>query len=86
MCGALYSGKAKLENHQLMTHIRAGTSPQSQAAVAAEILAVVDAADDAEVEDEEEEMVTLEEAAIEELPTVRDTCVELKEDIKMYCL
>ena len=49
MCGALYSGKEKLENHQLMTHNRAGTSPQSQAAVAAEILAVVDAAADAEV-------------------------------------
>ena len=49
VCAALYSGKAKLENHQLMTHSRAGTSPQSQAAVAAEILAVVDAAADAEV-------------------------------------
>ena len=36
---------------------------------------------DHEVEDEEEEMVTLEEAAIEELPTVGDTCVELKKAI-----
>ena len=77
-CGALYSGKSDLENHQLMTHSKAGPSPQSRAAVAAEVLAVLDAAD---AEDEEEEVVTLEEDTVEELPTVENTCVEVKEAI-----
>ena len=48
MCGALYSGSAELENHKMMTHSSAGPSPQSQAAVVAELIAVVDAADAAE--------------------------------------
>ena len=61
-----------------MTHSKAGPSPQSQAAVAAEVMAVVDAAD---AEDEEEEVVTLEEDTVEELPTVENTCVEVKEAI-----
>ena len=60
-----------------MTHSRASPSPQSQAAVAAEVLAVVDA----DAEHEEEEVVTLEEDTVEELPTVENTCVEVKEAI-----
>ena len=32
LCGALYSGSAELDNHKLMTHSTAGSSPQSQAA------------------------------------------------------
>ena len=50
LCGVLYSGMAELENHKLVTHSTAGPSPQSQAAVAAEVIAVVDAADAAAVE------------------------------------
>ena len=74
MCVVLFT----VENHQLMTHSRASPFPQSQAAVAAEVMAVVDVAD---AEDEEEEVVTLEEDTVEELPTVENTCVEVKEAI-----
>ena len=75
LCGALYSGRVELENHMLMSHSTAGPSPQSQAAVAASVLAVVDAADvdvDVDVANTEiEELPTLEEmlATLEEVET-----------------
>ena len=43
--------------------------------MAAEVLAVVDAAD---AEDEEDEVVTLKEDTVEELPTVENPSVEVK--------
>ena len=78
LCGALYSGSAELDNHKLMTHSTAGPSPHSQAAVAAEVIAVVDAADSAaeEFNAEEEDSVD-DKVAIEVEATVEESCVEL---------
>ena len=84
LCGALYSGKVELENHMLMSHSTAGPSPQSQAAVAASILAVVNAADVEEAANTEvEELVAIEEVTnaenittLEELATVDEVGVE----------
>ena len=61
-----------------MTHSAAGPSPHSQAAVAAEVIAVVDAADSAaeEFNAEEEDSVD-DKVAIEDEATVEESCVEL---------
>ena len=90
MCAELYSGSAELENHKMMTHSSAGPSPQSQAAVVAELIAVVDAADAAEDGDsvenptaaveviaEEEDGVDAAAATVEVEATVEESCVEI---------
>ena len=72
----------------MMTHSSAGPSPQSQAAVVAELIAVVDAADAAEDGDsienttaaveviaEEEDGVDAAAATVEVEATVEESCV-----------